>query len=209
MPRETRRLFWPLIAGCALLALAVLAMMPAEKTLGQVIKVVYLHGALSRAGMLGFLAAGVAAALYLVRRDSRLIRWAEGLLWSGWGFWTAHFLVSIPATRLTWGPWIAWGEPRVTMSLQVIAAGLVVIGVTWLIKDAALHRRGHRVAGAGHRVVGRAYGGLAPPAGPDRFVTIHDPADDLSLVARAGGEQHGARRMASGNAADRVGGSLE
>jgi hypothetical protein len=136
VPRETRRLFWPLIAGCALLALAVLAMMPAEKTLGQVIKVVYLHGALSRAGMLGFLAAGVAAALYLVRRDSRLIRWAEGLLWSGWGFWTAHFLVSIPATRLTWGPWIAWGEPRVTMSLQVIAAGLVVIGVTWLIKDA-------------------------------------------------------------------------
>ena len=27
--------------------------MPLEKTLGQVIKIVYLHGALSRAGMIG------------------------------------------------------------------------------------------------------------------------------------------------------------
>jgi hypothetical protein len=42
----------------------------------------------------------------------------------------------MPATRLTWGPWIAWGEPRVTMTLQIIAAGLVVILVTRLLGDA-------------------------------------------------------------------------
>ena len=54
-------------------------------------------------------------------------------MWSGCGFWLAHFIVSMPATRLTWGPWIAWGEPRVTMTLQVAAAGLIVIAVTWLV----------------------------------------------------------------------------
>jgi hypothetical protein len=58
------------------------------------------------------------------------------LLLSGWGYWTVHFLVSMPATRLTWGPWIAWGEPRVTMTLQVIAVGLVVIAVAWLLDHA-------------------------------------------------------------------------
>jgi hypothetical protein len=42
----------------------------------------------------------------------------------------------MPATRLTWGPWIAWGEPRVTMTLQVLAVGLIVIAVAWLLDHA-------------------------------------------------------------------------
>ena len=132
---SVRRIFWPLLLICAAAALGVLALMPAEKTIGQVIRVVYLHGALSRAGLVGFIAAGVAAAAYLIRPRPAVIRWAEALLFSGWGFWTAHFLVSMPATRLTWGPWIAWGEPRVTMTLEIMAAGLVVILVTRLLNE--------------------------------------------------------------------------
>ncbi len=130
---DIRRLFWPLSALCATLALIVLAVMPAEKTIGQVIKIVYLHGALSRAGMVGLVAAGVAALIFFVTRRPAAGAWVEGLLISGWAFWTAHFIVSMPATRLTWGPWIAWGEPRVTMTLQVIGAGLVIMVVTRLI----------------------------------------------------------------------------
>jgi hypothetical protein len=133
---DIRRRFWPLVSVCALAAALVLTLMPAEKTLGQIIKLVYLHGALSRAGMIGFWAAAVAAAIHLARPNPRLFRWSQALLWSGWGFWLAHFVVSIPATRLTWGPWIAWGEPRVTMTLQVVAAGLVVVAVTRLLDDA-------------------------------------------------------------------------
>jgi hypothetical protein len=70
-----------------------------------------------------------------VTRRPALAAWTQGLLLSGWAFWVAHFVVSMPATRLTWGPWIAWGEPRVTMTLQLIGAGLVVLLVSWLIKD--------------------------------------------------------------------------
>lgn len=130
------RLFWPLMAACVLAASLVLIWMPAEKTLGQVVKIVYLHGALSRAGMVGLVAAGVVGLAYLVSRRSSLLQWAQGLLVSGWGFWVAHFIVSMPATRLTWGPWVAWGEPRVTMTLQLMAAGLVVIAITRLVGDA-------------------------------------------------------------------------
>ncbi len=135
MMSNRRRLFWFLLAACAAMALLILALMPAEKTLGQVIKIVYLHGALSRAGMLGFAAAGVFAGAYLIRPRPEFIRWAVALLISGLGFWIAHFLVSMPATRLTWGPWIAWGEPRVTMTLQIAAAGLIVLGVSALLKE--------------------------------------------------------------------------
>ena len=83
--------------------------------------------------MIGFWAAAIAGAAYLIRPHSRTLRWSQALLWSGCGFWLSHFIVSMPATRLTWGPWIAWGEPRVTMTLQVAAAGLIVIAVTWLL----------------------------------------------------------------------------
>lgn len=125
-----------MMAACVLVASLVLIWMPAEKTLGQVVKIVYLHGALSRAGMAGLVAAGVVGLAYLVSRRSSLLCWAQGLLLSGWGFWVAHFIVSMPATRLTWGPWVAWGEPRVTMTLQLMAAGLVVIAITRLVGDA-------------------------------------------------------------------------
>jgi hypothetical protein len=127
--------FWLLIGLCVALAALVLWAMPAEKTIGQVIKIVYLHGALSRAGMLGFNAAGVLGLAYLVRPIHALGQWSRALLISGWAFWAAHFLVSMPATRLTWGPWVAWGEPRVTMTLQVLAAGFLVILVSGLLKD--------------------------------------------------------------------------
>jgi hypothetical protein len=129
-----RRFAW-LGLACLALAAIILILMPLEKTLGQVIKVVYLHGALSRAGMIGLIAAGVTGVLFLVARRPALAAWTRGLLLSGWLFWVAHFIVSMPATRLTWGPWIAWGEPRVTMTLQLIAAGLVVLLISWLVKD--------------------------------------------------------------------------
>jgi hypothetical protein len=129
------RRFWLLIGLCVLLAALVLLLMPAEKTIGPVIKVVYLHGALSRAGMLGFILAGLLGLAYLIRPVQPLGQWSRALLMSGWAFWAAHFLVSMPATRLTWGPWVAWGEPRVTMTIQILAAGLVVILVSWLLKD--------------------------------------------------------------------------
>jgi hypothetical protein len=133
--RFAKRRFAALGLLCLTLAAIILILMPLEKTLGQVIKVVYLHGALSRAGMIGLLAAGVTGILYLITRRVALAAWTRGLLLSGWIFWVAHFIVSMPATRLTWGPWIAWGEPRVTMTLQLIAAGLVVLVISWLVKD--------------------------------------------------------------------------
>jgi hypothetical protein len=147
--KENRR-FWLLIGACAACSLAVLAVLPAERTIGAVIKLVYLHGALSRAGMVGFGLGGVAglARLAWPAQGPILSRWSNGLIWSGWGFWTMHFLVSIPATRFTWGPWIAWGEPRVTMTIQVIAAGLAVILVSQLLGSPVFSAAANALLGA-------------------------------------------------------------
>ena len=78
--RSLSRYFWPLFGLCALLAALILVLMPQEKVLGQIIKLVYLHGALSRAGMIGFWAAGIAGAVYLLRPSEPLLRWSRALL---------------------------------------------------------------------------------------------------------------------------------
>ena len=153
-----RRRFWLLIGLCVVLAGLVLWAMPAEKTIGPVIKIVYLHGALSRAGMLGFILAGLFGLAYLIRPRQALGQWSRALIISGWAFWAANFVVSMPATRLTWGPWVAWAEPRVTMTLQVIAAGLLVILVSGLVKDL-------RFTAAANLLFAIAFGALAARTG--------------------------------------------
>ena len=69
-----RRRFWPALLACFALMALILLLMPGEKTLGPVIKIVYLHGALSRAGMIGFWAAGIAGVATLFRRRAALAR---------------------------------------------------------------------------------------------------------------------------------------
>jgi hypothetical protein len=140
--------------------------MPAEKTIGQVIKIVYLHGALSRAGMIGFITAGLLGLAYLIRPRQALGQWSRALLISGWAFWAAHFLVSMPATRLTWGPWVAWGEPRVTMTLQVLAAGLLVIIVSGLLKDLRFTAAANLLFAIAFAVLAASTGVLRHPLDP-------------------------------------------
>lgn len=166
MVSSHRRRFWPLLGLFTVAALIILLLMPAEKTLGQVIKIVYLHGALSRAGMVGFVAAGLTGLAFLMARRPILARWVRGLLWSGWGFWVAHFIVSMPATRLTWGPWIAWGEPRVTMTLQVAGAGLVVILVSHLLDDGRFTAAAAGLLGAAILLLAARTGVLRHPLDP-------------------------------------------
>ena len=197
-----RRRFWPLLGLCFLLAALILILMPAEKTLGQIIKIVYLHGALSRAGMIGFWAAGIVGIIYLLRPRPALARWTQALLLGGWSYWAAHFLVSMPATRLTWGPWIAWGEPRVTMTLQVLLAGLVVDRNHLAAERCSLHGRSCCAAGGCRLRVGGRRRCAAPSPRSHRHIPIPLVAAGLSVPADPGDRQHAADRLAARDAGD-------
>ncbi len=163
---RSRRLSWWLLAACGALAALILVLLPAEKTIGQVIKIVYLHGALSRAGMVGFVGGGVVGLAYLLLRRPALACWSTALTLSGWGFWVAHFVVSMPATHFTWGPWIAWGEPRVTMTLQVIVAGLAVLAVGWLLANAFFTAGANALLGGAVLFLAERTGVLRHPLDP-------------------------------------------
>jgi hypothetical protein len=119
--------FW-LLAGCAgLLLIATLALLPPEKTLGPVIKVIFLHGALVRIGLLTFLAAGLLGLSTLFTRSEALLRWCLATQKTAVLIWIVYALSSMISTRLSWGEWIAWEEPRVRASVYVLGFGIAAL----------------------------------------------------------------------------------
>lgn len=125
--------FWLLAGGAGLLLIATLALLPPEKTLGPVIKVIFLHGALVRIGLLTFLAAGLLGLATLFTRSGVWLRWCLAAQKAAVIIWIVYALSSMISTRLSWGEWIAWDEPRVRASIYVlgfsIAALLIVLWV--------------------------------------------------------------------------------
>lgn len=99
---------------------------PAEKSLGQIIKLVYLHVALDGSGYLGFALSGGLGILYLflpnrnrVIQDSRLIGWLALLAFTG------GTILSLAAARLSWGS-ISLSEPLLVLSIRIILLALIV-----------------------------------------------------------------------------------
>lgn len=148
-----------LLAPLAILLL--LFLLPPERTLGNVIKLVLLHGALVRAALIAFAVAGLLGLLCLFSEKPIWPRWCTAFQLTGLLLWVGNVFASSLATRLTWGEWIAWGEPRVIATMNILwlavtcfllvrwlshriftgVANLVVAGFSWgLIKGATLVR---------------------------------------------------------------------
>lgn len=116
-----RRWVTPALTVLGLFALAAaLWLIPPEQTLGNVIKVIFLHGALVRVALLVFAAAGMLSAAFLLTQKPRLYAWAMAAQKSAVILWIIYALTSAISTRLSWGEWIAWEEPRVRASVHVL-----------------------------------------------------------------------------------------
>lgn len=118
-----------LLAAGVLLDALLLWAAPAERTLGHMVKLVFFHGALVRSCTLGFLAAGLLALVWLVRRHTALMRWLTAVQQATALVWLLYLLSSMTVTYLAWGELIAWGEPRVRSTIYVtilLAAALAV-----------------------------------------------------------------------------------
>jgi len=110
-----------------------LLILPPEQSIGHVIKIVYLHAALVQTGLLLFLASAVLGLVSFFRKKSR---WAKILSASQKAclvVWSVYILSSTVVTKLAWGIWIAWEEPRVFASIVIwLAALLFGLLVLWI-----------------------------------------------------------------------------
>ncbi len=118
--------FLCLLGVCVILA-------PAEAQLGQLIKLVYVHGALVMVGLAAFSVAGGLGLVALVfrRRVWYNGTWAAGL--AALVVWIVYILSSMAVTGLTWGQVIAWDEPRVRASAMILLAAVVLAIVARLV----------------------------------------------------------------------------
>lgn len=127
--RVTALLLVLVVLGAVLL----IGLGPTERTLGEGIRVVYLHVALIWTGMLGIVLAGVLALPVLLTGRETLARWMEIVAWVALGFYALSGVVSLVAQQVNWGG-IAWQEPRTSTMLQLLAFFLIVQVVkSWFI----------------------------------------------------------------------------
>ncbi len=129
LDRWMRPLFGALLVLLALL----LWFSPAEKTLGQTVKLVYLHGALVRSAVILFLLSLPVNLIALIFMKKSWLRWGKALVWGAVAVWLAHTLFSMVTTYAAWGIFIAWSEPRTRFTFTAAGVSLLLVIAAYLI----------------------------------------------------------------------------
>lgn len=157
-----------LILAVTLLTLLamLLILAPAERQLGNLVKVIYLHGALARVGLYALMLAGLVALAYLIRPRAALLRWSNAIQVAGMAVFVAHFLLSVIPTHETWGVWVAFDEPRTRMTLQIVGVGLLVIVVRRLVDEPRFSAVANLLLGAAVLLLNLRTGVLRHPLNP-------------------------------------------
>jgi hypothetical protein len=131
-----QRWLWPLVILLLMVELALVWLSPTEQTLGQTVKLVYVHGALVRSAIMLF-AIGIPVNLGgLVRLTENWLAWGKAVVWAAALIWLAHTLFSMITTYAAWGLFIAWYEPRTRFTFILAGVSLVIIGAAWFVDDA-------------------------------------------------------------------------
>jgi len=116
--------------GVAVAAVA-LALVPPDKVLGDNVRMVFFHGAVTWTGIVMTALAGLLGLAHLA-----LGRPGVSPLWRTLSlaalFWTASLSISFPVMRSTWGG-VLWNEPKLLMSAEVVSALLLAWAVSLLV----------------------------------------------------------------------------
>jgi hypothetical protein len=132
---ERLRGTWLLIVALLFFGLLVLWLLlaPAEARLGNLLKLVYVHGALVWVGLAMFSSAGaLGLAALLLRRPV----WYRSTFAAGTAallVWIVYVISAMIVTGLTWGQIIAWNEPRVRATALILGAALLLAIIARLV----------------------------------------------------------------------------
>lgn len=146
----SRPRFWLVLGGLAAMLIILTVLSPAERTLGAAVRWVYLHVALTQAGLAwvvltGLLGLGLLLPFTPLRRFDGWLLPASA---SGFALYIAGFIISGISQVTAWGG-IAWQEPRVLAATNVMALWLAVLIAVALYPKRPLPEAAHAVlAGA-------------------------------------------------------------
>jgi hypothetical protein len=157
----------PLVgAGLSVLLAIWIVLAPAEARLGNVVKLVYVHGALVWVGLVAFSFAGLLGLVALLVRWPVWYRGTEAAGLAALGLWVLYVLSSMIVTDLTWGQLIAWNEPRVRATALILGAVIVVTLVTRMVNNLDFTAAANLLMGAVPWVVVHRAGVIRHPVNP-------------------------------------------
>jgi heme exporter protein C len=139
---------------------------PVEAQLGNVIKLVYVHGALVWAGLFTFSLAGLLALVALLSRRAVWYRGTRAAGTAALVAWLLNTLSSMAVTGFAWGQLIAWNEPRVQASGLILLAAIVLAVVIALVDHPDFMAVVHLVMGLVPWIVVRQAEIIRHPADP-------------------------------------------
>ena len=105
---------------------------PVEQSLGQGIKIVYVHVGLIWAALLGFTLNGLMGLIIAVTDNKKLAAWMRVIAPVALGVFVTSVIVSLLAEQVNWGG-IFWREPRNTAVFAVTAVAVIILVLnSWL-----------------------------------------------------------------------------
>jgi hypothetical protein len=123
----SRSALLPLLIGLAVAIVIAALLSPPDKTLGDAVKLVYVHGAIIRVVLATFVLSGLGGLGYLIIKRSSWYDWSVALEQASLILWVIYLVISAITTIQSWGA-IAWFEPRWVVSIQVaVLAGLAYL----------------------------------------------------------------------------------
>lgn len=116
------------------LILILTALSPAEATLGEAVRLVYLHGAWVWAALIGFVAAALVGLAGLVTQREGFHRWSRALGRTALLFWITFIPMSMVAAQFNWNG-LFLVEPRWRMAFALSLSGLLLQAGVSILPD--------------------------------------------------------------------------
>jgi hypothetical protein len=125
-------LVWLALGLMVILFCAIVLIAPPERSLGETIRLVYSHVAFTRAGIVGFYAAGVLGLVVMISGRHDFQQWTQIIVWVALGLFLVGGLFSVLAQRASWGG-VTLAEPSNRTSLSIVAvAAIVLVAGSWM-----------------------------------------------------------------------------
>jgi hypothetical protein len=141
---NSHRFTWAILGGILTAAAVLLWIAPAEQTLGQGLKIVFLHAALIQTGFIGLIVAGLLGLASLVTDRAAVAVWNRAVGTVALAFYLGGMVASLAAAQVNWGG-LGLAEPRMAAGINTALLAIIVwIAGGWL-KDLP---HGLRITGA-------------------------------------------------------------